>query len=101
MKLKRYELEAFDKMLVDRYKQLEIELKDIKGKYKTLQLNYDVKKEQVVKFKQQLKTLKKDITHSDEYKKIKQDNQKLKNEVNALLKEIGNLIYKLNISEYE
>jgi uncharacterized protein involved in exopolysaccharide biosynthesis len=101
MKLKRFELEAFDKMLVDKYNKLDIDYRELLGKYKTLQTNYEVKSKQIAELKQQIEMLKQDIRQSGVYKQMKSNNKALRNRVNALQKDIGILVYKLNIKNNE
>ena len=101
MKLKKFELEAFDKMLVDKYNKLDVDYRGLLGKYKTLQANYETKSKKITELKQQIEMLKQDIRQSDAYKQMKFNNKALRNRVNALLKEVSTLIYKLNIKNNE
>lgn len=99
MHLKRHELEAFDKMLVDKYTRLDEDYRILQGKYNTLQDNYENKKKQITELKQQLEEMKNDIRESDMYKNLKRVNKTLRSRVKALQRELGNVVYRLNIKE--
>lgn len=96
MNLKRYELEAFDKMLVDRYRKLEAELLDLKNRYKVLQTNYEAKQLQVKELNEKLETLNKDYRNSQGYKDLKRINKLLRKQLVAYKRTVGELVYKLN-----
>ena len=95
-RLKRYELEAFDKMLVDKYQKLNAELLDLRNRYKVLQINYEAEKIKVKELSEQLETLNKDYRSSQGYKDLKRINKLLRKQLIAYKRTIGDLVYKLN-----
>ena len=96
MKLTKQELEAFDKMLVDKYQKLEAELLDLRNRYKVLQINYEAKKIKVKELSEQLETLNKDYRNSQGYKDLKRINKLLRKQLIAYKRTVGELVYKLN-----
>ena len=96
MKFTKQELEAFDKMLVDKYQKLEAELLDLRNRYKVLQINYEDKKIKVKELSEQLETLNKDYRNSQGYKDLKRINKLLRKQLIAYKRTVGELVYKLN-----
>ena len=99
MKLTKQELEAFDKMLVDKFNKQKAELDRLKEAYKVLQKKYNKATEEISILTEQVNLLKTDAKKTDPYKQLKQRNKELTLKIRDLHRLRDRLIAKL--AQYE
>ena len=95
MKLTKQELEAFDKMLVDKFNKQKEELDRLKEAYKVLEKKYNRALEDVITLTEQVNYLKGDVKKTDLYKQLKQRNKELTLKIRDLTRLRNNLMQKL------
>ena len=101
MKLKRYELEAFDKMLVDKYKKLEQEYKRILDHHNVLEIKVQKQQETIQELQEKIANLNSDVKNTEPYQTLKKNNKELKNRIKTLEKLRNRLVYELSIKCHE
>lgn len=96
-KLKRYELEAFDKMLVDKYRKLEQEYKKISNHHSVLEAKIQKQQEIIKELQEKVVNFNSDVKNTETYQTLKKNNKELKNRIKTLEKLRNRLIYELSI----
>lgn len=93
--MKKYELEVFCKMLVDRHNKLKQDYKDLENKYESLEKEYKKLSNKLSASLDQLKQIEKDVLSSKPYKTVVKNNTELKKRIKSLERLGNNLMQQL------
>lgn len=82
--MKKYELEVFCKMLVDKHNKLKQNYNDLENKYKSLEKEYEKLSNKFSASLDQLQQTEKNILTSKPYKTVVKNNAELKKRIKSL-----------------